>query len=167
MFHYSNFGKFGDNLKKYADLDGFVPECHSDLAEMNWPEGWDDDLTEDEWEFVEEAIFETRHAELNLWRFNNEIHGVTLEGDDPAALELRYESYCNDGSYILTCPLSAGDEVGGIATWLVDLAAACEDGLEAGEDAVDWFGLADPTLTQHDWTFTEVCEHEGVTLEWV
>lgn len=46
------------------------------------------------------------------------------------------------------------------------LAAKCEDGLDAGEHAVGWFGLADPTLTQNDWTFAEVCEHEGVTLEW-
>lgn len=164
MFHYSNFGKFGEGLKKYADLDGYVPECHSDLAEMNWPEGWEGGL-DDEWEFVEEAIFETRHAELKLWRFNTEIQGMTLEGD-PAALELRYESYCNDGNYLLTYKLTGGDEVRAMATWLVDLAAKCEDGLDAGEHAVEWFGLEDPTLTQNDWTFAAVCEHEGVTLEW-
>ena len=163
MFHYSNFGKFGEGLKKYADLDGYVPECQSDLDEMDWPEGWEDDL--DEYEFVQEAIYETKMAEMTTWRCRNEIQGMTLEGA-PAALQLRYESYCNDGDYILTYKLTDGDEVITTATWLVDLAAKCEDGLDAGEHAVEWFGLEDPTLTQRDWTFAAVCDHEGVTLEW-
>ena len=164
MFHYSNFGKFGEDLKKYADLDGYVPECQDDIEEMDWPEGWEDGLDESEYEFVQEAIYETKCAVLNLWRWRNEIHGMTLEGE-PGALQLRYESYCNEGGYILTYKLD-GRDVADMATWLVDLAAKCEDGLDAGEHAVEWFGLEDPTLTQNAWTFAAVCEHEGVTLEW-
>jgi len=42
MFHVSNFGSFGHHLRRFADLEGYVPEDGDDLSMFDFPRGWFD-----------------------------------------------------------------------------------------------------------------------------
>ena len=42
MFHHTNFGQFGETLKRFADLDGYVPQDGDDLERFRYPSGWFD-----------------------------------------------------------------------------------------------------------------------------
>jgi len=79
MFHYNNFGGFGNQLKRFADLAGYVPEEGDELGRFGYPNGWFDDAEstpdeiEDEWrEYVAAAVSATQAAEAELedWRDN-------------------------------------------------------------------------------------------------
>lgn len=68
-YHYSNYGNFSGELKRLADLDGYVPEpgdSHDDFRWERWLE-WDDE----EWaEHVSAAEAAKRRADAALaeWR---------------------------------------------------------------------------------------------------
>lgn len=75
MFHYTNFGSYGEQLKKYADMDGYVPESGDELSQFTFASGLFDDgdceAIEDAWfDFVAEAVSATCDAEKALiaWR---------------------------------------------------------------------------------------------------
>ena len=61
MFHLSNFGKFGEGLKRFADVNGCVPESGDRLDHMaypNTPEDWE--------EFVGHAVEATVAAQKQV-----------------------------------------------------------------------------------------------------
>jgi hypothetical protein len=68
-FHYTNLGLFGEELKKYTDIDGFIPEAGDEWENFYWDAmiEWDDDSWED---FVAEAVEATLLANNSLddWR---------------------------------------------------------------------------------------------------
>lgn len=68
-FHYTNFGSFGENLKHFADLRGFVPEEGDSHEDMEWDAmtEWDDDSWD---EHVADAVAATEAAQkaVNEWR---------------------------------------------------------------------------------------------------
>jgi hypothetical protein len=78
-FHYSNFGMFSNQLKAYADLDGYVPEYGDKLTDFHYPHGHFDDPEataeeiEDEWrEFIERAAEATKAAEKEAKNWQDE-----------------------------------------------------------------------------------------------
>lgn len=73
-FHISSYGRFADNLKDCADLDGFVPQS-GDHPEMF---RWDSQVewSKEEWaQFVQECTERGRAARLALleWRENTSL----------------------------------------------------------------------------------------------
>ena len=67
-FHYTNYGSFAGELKKYADLRGYVPEYGDSADDFDWPH---EGFTADQWDdFVAEAVDATEKAEkaLRRWR---------------------------------------------------------------------------------------------------
>jgi hypothetical protein len=44
MFHHSKLGRFGDNLREWADLDGYVAEEGDNPEDFSWPH---EDFTKD------------------------------------------------------------------------------------------------------------------------
>ncbi len=85
MFHYTNFGSFGNDLKRLADMDGYVPEEGDNPEDFNFPHDHflrDFDDNEDgyegyameKWEaHTHKAIEATREASaaLEAWRESN------------------------------------------------------------------------------------------------
>lgn len=71
-FHYSNFGSFGGKLKRFADLNGYVPQEGDSHENMTWDAmtEWDDDSWDSH---VAEAVAATAAAEkeLDAWRAEN------------------------------------------------------------------------------------------------
>lgn len=75
--HITVFGSFGDPLKPFADMDGYIPERGDHPASFSYPGGWFgdhhglSDYDTDEWEFFVGAaekwlaLVESRVAE---WR---------------------------------------------------------------------------------------------------
>lgn len=77
MFHYSNFGQFGEDLRRFADINGYVPQQGDAVDDLTYPKGWFDDADatpeeiEEEWQdFVQEAVAATKEAEraVEAWR---------------------------------------------------------------------------------------------------
>lgn len=78
MFHHTNMGTYGESLKRFADMDGYVPEDGDELAQFNFASGWfgdeDDEANEEAWEqHVTEAVSATAEAEkaLTEWQAGN------------------------------------------------------------------------------------------------
>jgi len=42
MFHHTNFGQFGTELQRFADINGYVPESGDKLESFDFPSGWFD-----------------------------------------------------------------------------------------------------------------------------
>lgn len=69
MFHISNLGKYGDLVRRYADIDGYVPQRGDLYEDFNYPVPNDFD-NEDYWEeWVEEAERATEKAERGVSRW--------------------------------------------------------------------------------------------------
>ena len=69
MTRIENFGIFGGNLGKFADMNGFIPQTGDDLNDFNFPGDWE--WEDGEWEeFVAEASVAITQAENALaeWR---------------------------------------------------------------------------------------------------
>ena len=69
MTRTGNFGIFGGNLGRFADLRGFVPEIGDDLENFTFPGDWE--WEDGEWdEFVAAAAAAVAKAEKDLakWR---------------------------------------------------------------------------------------------------
>lgn len=69
-FHISNFGKFDRYLKKYADIEGYVPERGDMASDFNYPEPNDFHDQEIWQEFVAEAVqcAESAQRDVDEWR---------------------------------------------------------------------------------------------------
>ena len=69
MFHHSELGSYGDALRPYADLGGYVPEEGDHWEDLDWDalDEWDEDSWKD---FVANAIevASRQKAELERWR---------------------------------------------------------------------------------------------------
>ena len=67
MYHNSTLGTFAGNVKRYADMRGYVPELGDEHEDMEW----DGDWTPETWqEHVEAADAATKDAEAAIaaWR---------------------------------------------------------------------------------------------------
>lgn len=65
MFHHTNFGTFGESLRQFADVNGYVPEFGDSLDKMAYPNppvNWES--------FIEQAVQATQAAKegLDNWR---------------------------------------------------------------------------------------------------
>lgn len=69
-FHYKHFGSFGNNIKKYADRQGFVPEAGDKLEDFNFIKPMKFSNNEQWEQFIEEAatVSSSSLGELNDWQ---------------------------------------------------------------------------------------------------
>ena len=67
MFHISNFGKFADGLKPFADINGYVPHPGDSLDKMAYGPGFHPEAWE---EFRQQAVAATSEAShaLQAWQ---------------------------------------------------------------------------------------------------
>jgi len=72
MFHVTNLGDFGGDVKPFADLRGYVPEPGDHWAAFDWDAAieWDAEAWD---EHVEAAVLATEEAErlVSGWRLAN------------------------------------------------------------------------------------------------
>lgn len=79
MYHITNFGGFAQQIARYADIDGFVPEAGDAHEDMRWDSsgpGWDDDQWAD---YVDEAVAATEKASdavIQQREDNDEAQGI-------------------------------------------------------------------------------------------
>jgi len=69
MFHYTKLDMFCNDVKSYADADGYVPEAEDINQDFSYPDQQFSDLHS--WnEHVQACVMATRSAEqkLNEWR---------------------------------------------------------------------------------------------------
>ena len=69
MYHQTNLGKLSTYVRRYVDLDGYVPEPGDSVDEFEWedpPHDWE--------EFVSKATHETARANLlaSLWQCDHQ-----------------------------------------------------------------------------------------------
>jgi len=75
MFHHTNIGRYGEALKRYADLHGYVPEDGDELGAFSYASGWfDEEVNGEEWEqHVSEAVSATAEAKKAITEWQGEI----------------------------------------------------------------------------------------------
>ena len=62
-FHFSKLGRFSHNVKRFADMNGLVPEAGDKREDFDYVTGYRGDFTDKSWEeFVNEAVATTKHA---------------------------------------------------------------------------------------------------------
>ena len=62
-FHFSKLGRFSHNIKRFADMNGLVPEAGAKREDFVYVTGYHGDFTAESWEdFVNEAVAATKHA---------------------------------------------------------------------------------------------------------
>jgi hypothetical protein len=69
MFHYTELDMFCNDVKKYADADGYVPEAHDLFQDFAYPEEQFNNLKS--WaKHIENSVHATRSArqKLHAWR---------------------------------------------------------------------------------------------------
>ena len=69
-YHVTNLGSFGNIVRSYADIDGYVPEAGDHMEDFTYPTGGDDFDTDTWAEWVADAITHTALAEQQIeeWR---------------------------------------------------------------------------------------------------
>lgn len=69
MFHHSVLGRYGEALRPWADVDGWVPESGDHPADFHWPAGclWSAETWEDH---VKDTCLQTETvmAHLRAWQ---------------------------------------------------------------------------------------------------
>ncbi len=74
MFHFSKFGIFSEELKKYADQDGYVPEQNDIPEDFNFSP--DNALNDSQqWkQYVQDAVYRTTLAQQKLEQWQQQAH---------------------------------------------------------------------------------------------
>ncbi len=70
MFHYTKLDLFCDDIKKYADADGYVPEAEDIFQDFAYPDQQFKDL--DHWtQHIHNSVVATQSAQQKLTAWQN------------------------------------------------------------------------------------------------
>ena len=163
MFHTSNYGRSAHHFHSVSSLAGFVPETETEVDELLASE--DEDYGSEWSEVVSAYVFAT--ASVSDVLIAEETHGQ---------LVVRVFGLVSEDTFNITKSLSdladECDTLEKVKERLTEIEELLEgivdnaNGLEAGEEAVAYWGLSDPSKTERSWTLAELCEEHGVELEW-
>lgn len=72
MFHYTKLDLFCNDVKKYADADGYVPEASDVNQDFSYPDQQFNDLKS--WtQHIQASVQATRSAEQKLFAWRNRL----------------------------------------------------------------------------------------------
>jgi len=72
MYHYTKLDLFCNDVKQYADADGYVPEAEDIFQDFSYPQEQFKDLNN--WtQHIQRSIHATRSAQQKLHAWNNKI----------------------------------------------------------------------------------------------
>ena len=72
MFHYTELDMFCNDVKKFADADGYVPEAEDLFQDFTYPEGQFKDLKK--WtQHIKNSVHATHSAQQKLHAWRNRL----------------------------------------------------------------------------------------------